>query len=637
MADIELRAQFVDGASRGIESLADHIKEIGAAYLGFEGFEKLVEVITDSQEATIRLDQAFQAFGRTMGQSRAELAAFAEEASKNTFFSSDDIKKAEANLLSFSAFSGSTFKEARETVLDLAAAMGTDASQAALELGRAIESPSQGLRTLRELGIILSPAQKQLIQNFEETGRTAQAQGFILESIRYKTQGLAEDMSNTLGGALKTLKNAFTDAFSGAGASSKALTDSIKTLAATIASNEFKSAIQDLVSAMLQVFNFAAKALTSIVQMAEKGGELAARISTGKSDTLSGQLADSRALLQGQLDSGRLPGEKQSDFEQRMDTIRSKLADLDAMIKAFKKDNDISSVTDLMDSLTAASDAIGKRRIKTPAQIPGVLLDEIIPSDQKGTRFIDSIKSFYDDLDDATKTSADKIEADNRRLLLSLQELVQAYKDSGGRLGITEQDANLRAADALQQSLDKAALSAKKIREPMDEIGEEGKKIGATLEQAFAGWFETMQGGVRGFLQSMIDAIKKIFAEALAHDLVQALGIRGSGNGTSWAGAALAVFSGLFGGGKASGGAVNSGTPYLVGEKGPELFVPSGSGTIVPNGVTGASVNYSPNTVINASAGTDMNQLLAIIAINNDKQRAELLRMLQRNGFGRLR
>lgn len=82
---------------------------------------------------------------------------------------------------------------------------------------------------------------------------------------------------------------------------------------------------------------------------------------------------------------------------------------------------------------------------------------------------------------------------------------------------------------------------------------------------------------------------------------------------------------------------MNSGTPYLVGEKGPELFVPSGSGTIVPNGVTGASVNYSPNTVINASAGTDMNQLLAIIAINNDKQRAELLRMLQRNGFGRLR
>ncbi len=37
------------------------------------------------------------------------------------------------------------------------------------------------------------------------------------------------------------------------------------------------------------------------------------------------------------------------------------------------------------------------------------------------------------------------------------------------------------------------------------------------------------------------------------------------------------------GGGRAAGGPVAGGTPYLVGEKGPELFVPHGSGTIVPN------------------------------------------------------
>lgn len=36
--------------------------------------------------------------------------------------------------------------------------------------------------------------------------------------------------------------------------------------------------------------------------------------------------------------------------------------------------------------------------------------------------------------------------------------------------------------------------------------------------------------------------------------------------------------------GKASGGPVAGGTPYVVGEKGPELFVPGRSGTIIPNG-----------------------------------------------------
>jgi len=34
---------------------------------------------------------------------------------------------------------------------------------------------------------------------------------------------------------------------------------------------------------------------------------------------------------------------------------------------------------------------------------------------------------------------------------------------------------------------------------------------------------------------------------------------------------------------RAVGGAVTNNTPYLVGERGPELFVPSGSGTIIPN------------------------------------------------------
>ncbi len=41
--------------------------------------------------------------------------------------------------------------------------------------------------------------------------------------------------------------------------------------------------------------------------------------------------------------------------------------------------------------------------------------------------------------------------------------------------------------------------------------------------------------------------------------------------------------SGLFGGGRASGGPVSGGTSYLVGEQGPEIFTPGGSGMITPN------------------------------------------------------
>lgn len=58
--------------------------------------------------------------------------------------------------------------------------------------------------------------------------------------------------------------------------------------------------------------------------------------------------------------------------------------------------------------------------------------------------------------------------------------------------------------------------------------------------------------------------------------------------------------SGIFGGGKAGGGYVSAGTPYMVGEKGPELFVPSQSGTIMPNGQAGGiTINVTGNTVRN--------------------------------------
>ena len=52
---------------------------------------------------------------------------------------------------------------------------------------------------------------------------------------------------------------------------------------------------------------------------------------------------------------------------------------------------------------------------------------------------------------------------------------------------------------------------------------------------------------------------------------------------------------------RANGGPVSGGSPYIVGERGPEMFVPSGSGTIIPNHNMGApSVTNVTNNYINA-------------------------------------
>lgn len=55
-----------------------------------------------------------------------------------------------------------------------------------------------------------------------------------------------------------------------------------------------------------------------------------------------------------------------------------------------------------------------------------------------------------------------------------------------------------------------------------------------------------------------------------------------------------------FGGFRAAGGSVSAGTPYVVGERGAELFVPSSNGTIIPNGGSGSTINITVNGAIDA-------------------------------------
>tara|TARA_Y100000004_G_scaffold54130_2_gene60284 strand:- start:2924 stop:4678 length:1755 start_codon:yes stop_codon:yes gene_type:complete len=59
---------------------------------------------------------------------------------------------------------------------------------------------------------------------------------------------------------------------------------------------------------------------------------------------------------------------------------------------------------------------------------------------------------------------------------------------------------------------------------------------------------------------------------------------------------AINAMTGGFGGFMANGGAVQANTPYVVGEKGPEMFVPNQSGTIIPNnqmGPGGITINQN--------------------------------------------
>ena len=72
----------------------------------------------------------------------------------------------------------------------------------------------------------------------------------------------------------------------------------------------------------------------------------------------------------------------------------------------------------------------------------------------------------------------------------------------------------------------------------------------------------------------------------------------------------LGSLKGFFGGGKASGGAVSKGQPYMVGEQGAELFVPNQSGQIQQSARGGNGGATTVNFNINAVDASGFEELL---------------------------
>lgn len=112
-------------------------------------------------------------------------------------------------------------------------------------------------------------------------------------------------------------------------------------------------------------------------------------------------------------------------------------------------------------------------------------------------------------------------------------------------------------------------------------------------------------------------ALGEIAAAALRID------IPGSG-GSGLAGLLTGVFSGVPG--RATGGPVSPGRAYMVGERGPELFVPTSSGRVEAGGGARGPVNVT----VHVQAGSDAGP--AFMARTGNQLARQVRRALERAG-----
>ena len=117
-------------------------------------------------------------------------------------------------------------------------------------------------------------------------------------------------------------------------------------------------------------------------------------------------------------------------------------------------------------------------------------------------------------------------------------------------------------------------------------------RAGRSIESAFAKAIASGKTGFDDLRKIALSAMEQIAAASLKALFQGAGGREGGGGGL------LSGLSGLLGSllgspGRSTGGPVFGGRSYVVGENGPELFVPSGDGRIQPIASSGRSVNVS--------------------------------------------
>lgn len=136
------------------------------------------------------------------------------------------------------------------------------------------------------------------------------------------------------------------------------------------------------------------------------------------------------------------------------------------------------------------------------------------------------------------------------------------------------------------------------------------ERAGRVLENALVRAVRTGKLGFEDLKRIALSAMAEIAAAAIRAGVGAMMSGGGKGGGI---GAALGnLFAAALGGapGKAIGGPVAPGRPYLVGERGPELFVPTSSGRIeTMRGAAARDIRLS--ITVNAPAGTEPQALQA--------------------------
>lgn len=175
-------------------------------------------------------------------------------------------------------------------------------------------------------------------------------------------------------------------------------------------------------------------------------------------------------------------------------------------------------------------------------------------------------------MDDLRKMRQDQIVKDYEREVEIEKERMQVMLDLSQQAEIT--------ANKELEAMDLTKKASEEQLELLEDIRDGFKSVGATIVEAFM----SGKSAAQAFKSALSSLLQKLASRSLDKflDTIFKSDMKGAPSLFENFMSNVPVLGSIFGK-RAGGGPVNSGAPYLVGERGPELFVPSMAGQVVPS------------------------------------------------------
>jgi hypothetical protein len=222
MANVEIVLEAVDRASgvigsagralSGVGDIAGQIAKVGlaAAAAGATalagGLAFSIAQAMEGEKILARLDSVIKSTGGAAGLTSEAAQALATRFMDLAGGSDDAVLAIQEMALRMGTITAQQMPDFIQTTLDMAAATGTDAVNAARLLAQAQEDPISALTRFRRMGIQFTEAQEEQIKTLMESGDAAGAFALVMDRLGEATGGAAAAAAGTVAGQFEILK-----------------------------------------------------------------------------------------------------------------------------------------------------------------------------------------------------------------------------------------------------------------------------------------------------------------------------------------------------------------------------------------------------------------------------------------------